>query len=178
MAFENNNYGWNAGIPQVNNWTVGQNQMYNQRPMTQTAGTTPIVQQVPQQNYSQMGMQQQQMQAQLPQVLPGRIIQQESDIVAREVPNDGNFAVFVQQDLQKIYAKTWGGDGLIHTNTYVLANDAQNQQDKPDILSVILQRLDGIENSVNEIRQQRPRYNKPKKPYNKPVTDQNGQKEE
>lgn len=173
MAFENNNYGWNAGIPQVNNWSVGQNPMYNQqRQMTQTVNT-PVIQQTQPQTYSQMGMQQQQMSA--PQVLPGRIIQQESDVVAREVPNDGSFAVFVQQDLKKIYAKTWGGDGRILTNTYVLANDPQNQQEQPDILSVILQRLDGIESSVNEIRQYRPRS---KKPYRKPVVDQNAKKEE
>lgn len=170
------NYGWNAGIPQINNqWNSMQNPMYNQqqRPMMQT-NTAQMVQQPMQQTYPQM----QQQQVQIPQVLPGRIIQQESDVVAKEVPNDGNFAVFVQSDLQKIYAKTIGGDGLIHTNTYVLANDPQSQQNQPDILSVILQRLDGIESSVNEIRQQRPRYNKPRKPYRQLANDQNGQKEE
>lgn len=174
--YGNNNYGWNAGIPQVNNWGVGQNVPYTygqQRPTTQTAGTPMIQQQQP--SYQQMTMQPQ---MQKPQVLPGRIIQQESDVVPGEVPNDGTFSVFVQQDLKKIYAKTWGGDGRILTNTYVLANDSQNAQDQPDILSVILQRLDSIENSVSEIKQQRPRYNKPKKTYRQPANDQNGQKEE
>lgn len=133
-----------------NNW---QNQS------TQIAATQPS-QQMPQTAYPQIG----QTQYPVQQMLPGRIIKQESDIVAREVPNDGNFAVFVQSDLQRVYAKTWGGDGLIHTNVYELVN---GQEKEPDTMAMILQRLDNIEKKLNESRPYNP--SRTKKPYRKPV---------
>lgn len=140
------------GYQNYNNWQ-GQNvQAVNQQPMTN---------QMQQMSYPQIGQPQYPVQ----QMLPGRIIQQESDIVAREVPNDGNFAVFVQQDLQKIYAKTWGGDGRIHTNVYELVN---GQEKEPDLMAVILQRLDNIEKTLKETQQYRPYSNRSKKPYRKP----------
>lgn len=122
-------------------------------------GVTQPAQQIQQTTYPQIG----QTQYPVQQMIPGRIIKQESDIVAREVPNDGNFAVFVQQDLQRIYAKTWGGDGLIHTNVYELVN---GQEKEPDTMGMILQRLDNIEKKLNESR---PYQNRTKKPYRKPV---------
>lgn len=137
--------------PNYNNW---QNQN------AQVATTQQQVPQVQQMQYPQIG----QTQYPVQQMIPGRIIQQESEIVAREVPNDGSFAVFVQQDLQRIYAKAWGGDGLIHTNVYERVNDGQEKE--PDTMTMILQRLDNIEKKLNESR---PYQSRPKKPYRKPV---------
>lgn len=142
--------------------TMPNQQSFNNWPNqnTQQISTNQQVQQMQQTAYPQIG------QAQYPvqQMLPGRIIKQESDIVAREVPNDGNFAVFVQSDLQRVYAKTWGGDGLIHTNVYELVN---GQEKEPDTMGMILQRLDNIEKKLNESRPYNP--NRTKKPYRKPV---------
>ena len=128
-------------------------------------GTTQPAQQMQQSSYPQMGQPQYPVQ----QMLPGRIIQQEADIVAREVPNDGNFAVFVQQDLQRIYAKTWGGDGRIHTNVYELVN---GQEKEPDLMAIILQRLDNIEKTLKETQQYRPYAGRAKKPYRKPKNNE------
>lgn len=143
------------------NYNMQNQQNYNNWQSQNTQiGVTQPTQQMQQTAYPQIG----QTQYPVQQMLPGRIIQQESDIVAREVPNDGNFAVFVQSDLKRIYAKTWGGDGLIHTNVYELAN---GQEKEPDTMDMILQRLDNIEKKLNEQRPYNP--NRPKKPYRKPV---------
>lgn len=144
------------------NYNMQNQQNYNnwQNQNAQIGVQQQQVQQTQQMAYPQIG----QTQYPVQQMLPGRIIKQESDIVAREVPNDGNFAVFVQQDLQRIYAKTWGGDGLIHTNVYELVN---GQEKEPDLMTMILQRLDNIEKKLNEPRSYNP--NRSKKPYRKPV---------
>lgn len=148
------NYPYQTYYTQPNTMQTQQNFNSWQNQNTQAA------QQVQQTAYPQIG----QTQYPVQQMLPGRIIQQESEIVAREVPNDGSFAVFVQQDLQRIYAKAWGGDGLIHTNVYERINDGQEKE--PDTMTMILQRLDNIEKKLNESRSYQ---NRPKKPYRKPV---------
>lgn len=149
-------------MPNYQSYYGQQNQQNFNNWQNQNAQITTTQQQIPQVQqiqYPQIG----QTQYPVQQMLPGRIIKQESDIVAREVPNDGNFAVFVQADLQRIYAKTWGGDGLIHTNVYELVN---GQEKKPDTMAMILQRLDNIEKKLSEQKPYQPRS---KKPYRKPV---------
>lgn len=151
------NYQTYYGPPNYNMQT--QQNLNNWQNQNAQIGVVQPAQQMQQTAYPQIG----QTQYPVQQMLPGRIIKQESDIVAREVPNDGNFAVFVQSDLQRIYAKTWGGDGLIHTNVYELAN---GQEKEPDLMTMILQRLDNIEKKLNESR---PYPSRSKKPYRKPI---------
>lgn len=154
-----NGYSWNGyGNP---NRPMMQSNMYgNSQPYLTSYGQQMGM------NQSQQMMQQQQP-PQQPSYIPGRVIAQESDIVPNEVPNDGNFAVFVQQDLSTIYAKTWGGDGLIKTNVYKLVpqevSGEETKEDGVNPMDLILERLDNIEKMVkNNNRYQKP-YNK--KPY-------------
>ena len=83
--------------------------------------------------------------------LLGRVVNTETDIIPNEVPMDGSVGFFVQSDLQRIYAKTWGRDGNIHTNTYELISpgnsDAVNAQNGFDL---ILERLDKLEQSIKK----------------------------
>lgn len=75
----------------------------------------------------------------------GRIVRNEQDIFPNEVPNNGNIAVFVQEDLNTIFLKTWGRSGLIDTNVYQLVtNDPQQNAQNP--FDQIMVRLDAIEN--------------------------------
>lgn len=114
-----------------------------------------------------------------PSFLPGRVIREERDIVPNEIPMDGNIGVFVQQDLQRIYAKTWGGDGLIHTNLYELViPNQQNGEPKEDPMTLILERLDRIEESLKRDKQRYQSDRKQKKPYrNRETNDQNVREE-
>ena len=75
----------------------------------------------------------------------GRIVRNEQDIFPNEVPNNGNLAVFVQEDLNAIYLKTWGRNGLIDTNVYQLVTN-DPQQNAPNPFDQIMVRLDAIEN--------------------------------
>jgi len=105
--------------------------------------------------------QQQNRPIQPPQVIPGKYINNERDILAMDVPTDGSIAFFIQNDLQKIYAKTWGGDGNIHQNVYVRVTDTANpQQEENPIFASIIERLDNIEKCLKK-------RNNYKKPYNK-----------
>lgn len=130
-----------------NNYSMQpQNQMYGTQPMMQTSQPQPMQQ---------------------PSYIQGRVINTENDILPNEVPNDGNFAVFVQGDMQRIYAKTWGKDGLIQTEVFERVNQLQPQEGiKEDPFGLIMERLDNIEKMVKNQN----RYQKPyKKPYNKPA---------
>lgn len=101
-----------------------------------------------------------------PNYILGRIVNSEKDVIPKEVPMDGSFGTFVQNDLKKVYLKTWGGDGQIHTNEYELvssdgiaaSNNTQNT------MELILERLDRIEAQLKGERASTyPR--KEKKPY-------------
>lgn len=78
--------------------------------------------------------------------IPGRVVQNEGAIRPNEIPMDGNFGTFIQADLSGIYLKTWGNDGLIHTNYYKLTSPIDNQSQGP--LAMIMTRLDAIENAL------------------------------
>lgn len=97
--------------------------------------------------------------------IPGRMIQQEEEIIPSEVPMNGDYATFISQDMKRIYMKTWGKDGLIHTEVFENVTDrmnsGMNQQPQMDALAAIMARLDEIEKCLK--RPPRP----PKKPYNK-----------
>lgn len=110
-----------------------------------------------------------------PSFLPGRMVVSEADIVPQEVPMDGTVGVFLQQDLSRVYAKKWGGDGRIYTNVYELANGADAQ--KGDPMALILERLDRIEESLKREKPQHSNPRPPKKSY-RGNKDQNRQGEE
>lgn len=87
-----------------------------------------------------------------PQYLPGRMIQSENDIYPGEVPMNGDFGTFIQNDLSTIYLKTWGRNGAIQTNVYTLVNPDQNNNGQNDPLTAIMDRLTGIESSLEEMK--------------------------
>lgn len=76
----------------------------------------------------------------------GRMIQTEEEIIPNEIPMDGNLGVFVQNDLKQIFLKTWGGDGVIRTNRYVLVDENAPAKDETSPFDLIMKRLDDIEN--------------------------------
>lgn len=94
--------------------------------------------------------------------LIGRMIRSESDISPNEIPMNGNIAFFVQSDLQRVYAKAIGNDGLVHTNVYTLIAPSQTQAApvQNDAISTILERLDGLEKMIKKQRPHKPKYNK------------------
>lgn len=93
-----------------------------------------------------------------PSYIPGRMVNQESEIVPNEVPSDGSYGIFIQSDLKRIFAKTVGGDGLIHTNVYELSSGSSTTTQQDDILYNIMARLDNIEKMMT----------KNNRPYTKP----------
>ncbi len=142
---------------------------YPNNQMTAQINTMPSYQNnvystVPTSNYSQSVRQTQTT------YIPGRMITKENDILPSEVPMDGNLGIFVQQDLKRIYAKTWGGDGLIHTNVYELVN-GQGQSDQNDPMKIILERLDRIEDTLKN--GQKVVYRKPNYRNNKQNSEKN-----
>lgn len=163
----NNNWGngWNNG----NNW-----------------GNATYQQPNPQPNVSPVRFQQNQQNS----YLPGRMVNSENDVIPGELPMDGTYEIFVQNDRKMIYAKTIGGDGKVKTLYYTLIEDAQQQpiaQNQPvpphlvnqdqnvqqsDALANIqgaliqaLQRLDALETSMSQ------NQNKKKNVQNSPASE-------
>lgn len=163
----NNNWsnGWNNG----NNW-----------------GNATYQQPNPQPNVSPVRFQQNQQNS----YLPGRMVNSENDVIPGELPMDGTYEIFVQNDGKMIYAKTIGGDGKVKTLCYTLIEDAQqhpssqnqsvpsqevnqsqnNQQN--DVLGnvqaaliTVLQRLDALETNMSQYQ------SKNKRTQNAPATD-------
>lgn len=102
-------------------------------------------------------------------VLPvvGRFVQNDQEIKPNEVPMDGTYSVFVRNDLNEVYIKTWGGDGMIHGQTYVPApTAAQNWQENPDPFALIMARLDSIEQTLGGLNITTTAQNTPKKSTN------------
>lgn len=108
-------------------------------------------------NANQM-MQSQTTNQQTPSLL-GRMVGTETDIVPNEVPMDGNVGFFVQNDLKRIYAKSWGRDGNIYTNVYELVTPGTPETtETQNGFDLILERLDKIEQSLK--RSQNKSYHK------------------
>lgn len=150
--------------------TQFQNPYYGSQPMNNQYG-----QSIPSQQPSQgMGMQNQNQFGAggnyRQSYLPGRIVTKEQDIFPNEIPMDGSLAIFLQQDLQMVYAKTWGADGLIHTNAYQLVNPSTQPAEDP--IQMILQRLDGIEQTLKKQGSYRkPKYQERRKQTNSEVKE-------
>lgn len=90
--------------------------------------------------------------------IPGRFINQETDIYPNEIPNNGNVMFFPQGDLKRIYAKALGDDGLIHTNVYELVEATSENS----TYNAIIERLDNIEKALKRRPYKKP-YNNNKK---------------
>lgn len=85
----------------------------------------------------------------------GRYVQSLTDIRPNEVPMDGRVALFPTTNLDEIYLKSWGVDGLIKTFRYVLDTSADlnavaPQQQTTDNWQQITSRLDQLEAMVKE----------------------------
>ncbi len=85
----------------------------------------------------------------------GRYVNALTDIRPNEVPMDGRVALFPTTNLDEIYLKSWGVDGLIKTFRYVLDTSADlnvvaPQQPSADNWQQISNRLDQLEAMVKE----------------------------
>lgn len=69
-------------------------------------------------NQNQQQVQQQNPQPQTP-AMKGKWVQNETDIVPMDIPQDGSVVVFPQTNLQVIYLKKWESDGTITTVPYI-----------------------------------------------------------
>lgn len=89
-------------------------------------------------------MQPMQQQVFAPAKLPGRVVNDVSEIVANEVPMDGSVSLFPSKDYSVIYAKQWKADGNIQTVKYV-PEKMEETAKEPDLMGVINKRFDNIE---------------------------------
>lgn len=87
-----------------------------------------------------------------PSYILGRVVGDEKEIVAGEVPNDGTYATYIRSDLKQIYMKTWGGNGLVETKVFDLVEPSNQtiNPSQPDAMQLILERLDNIEKNGEE----------------------------
>lgn len=118
----------------------GQNQQYPQGPFNQNGGV--------------MGMRQEESQ------FVGRFINRIDEVMPREVPMDGRPAIFPTQTLEEIYLKAWDRDGRIKTFRYILdptqIPSTQNSVQQQDMGSMILERLDQLEQRLGDSQNGKP----------------------
>lgn len=83
-----------------------------------------------------------------------RLVQNEQEIRPNEVQMDGKPSIFVNDRLNEIYLKQWNATGTISTYRYALVTNDQNATGTPDPFELIMQRLDRIESSLSNGKQQ------------------------
>lgn len=88
--------------------------------------------------------------------IPGRTVQNESEIKPNEVSMDGSVSLFPTTDLSCIYAKQWTANGTIVTAKYIL--QAETNAKKP-IDDPVLERLDRIEKLLTPKRNRKDELN-------------------
>ncbi len=105
----------------------------------------------PQQQQMQMQpqMQQQSQMFQQP-ALNGKIVDSMDIVKVTEVPV-GGYGVFPRADMGEVYIKTWGQDGTTQIITYKPVPAPQPQPAQTDINSQLLERLDALENKLDNI---------------------------
>lgn len=142
----NNNLNWNTRNTSMSN--PSNNQNFNQ---------TGIIT-----GYDQFGMPIYEQPKSVATFLKGRVVNDENDIMAAEIPNTKEKAYFVRSDENVIYAKRFAGDGNVYTDYYVKVDPNQPTQDnnQPDPIQMIMERLERIEKKLT-----RP----PKKPRPNPA---------
>lgn len=93
-------------------------------------------------------------QAPQPQQTPpinGRIVNSIDEVAPNEIAMDGTVSFFPTRDYACVYAKAWNRNGNIDTFKYVLERTGPEVDDKssePDPYTLILQRLDSIEEKL------------------------------
>lgn len=89
----------------------------------------------------------------------GRMVNDESEIIAQEVPMDGTVSFFPKSDYSCIYAKIWNADYGISTFKFILEEetvvDKKTEKVDSNELEEVHKKLDEILDSLR----------KPKKPY-------------
>lgn len=104
-------------------------------------------------------------------VMPGRMVTNEGEIKASEVPMDGSISLFLQNDLSRIYAKAWNGNGGIDTVRYILEPPpTPPKSSEDDFQKEIFNRLDKIEAAIASNSGSRPNH------YNKNRNNRSGPK--
>lgn len=91
-------------------------------------------------------------------LVPGRMVDKESDISAIDVPMDG-VSIFPKSDGSEIYMKKWDGKGGIITTTYVprTSSDDNAQMDSAVTMDDLFNLLSNIDTTVKTLTN---------KPYN------------
>lgn len=139
-------------------WNNGQQQM-----------VTPVGGQIQQPMMPQLSQQMAPQTTQEPSYLPGKIVRDETEILAKDVPADGSVAVFIMQDLSKIIARQVNVRGTIDELTYVVERAPETKVPENDILPVIMARLDNIEGMLKKNIY---KGGNKKPPYKKPVKEE------
>lgn len=146
MAPLNNNFPQNQG---------GYNPMYG-NPRSMNNGNQMDIYRQQQANLANLGNQNGQMPTQngARNYIPGRMVANEQEIMAGEVPMDGSLSLFLQNDLRCIYAKQWNSNGTIDTVRYVLDIPAPQEQPNAaitnEVAAAIMERLDKIEKALKQ----------------------------
>lgn len=129
----------------------------------------------PQRTYIPQPQAQQMMQpAQQPQVqtIKGRMVNDESEITAQEVPMDGTVSYFPKSDYSCIFAKVWNNEGGISTFKFVpeLETVEEEQTD-----TTKMEDLKEVNNKLDEILAY---LSKPNKPYQNKGRNNHNNKEQ
>lgn len=132
----NNNQNWNSGT--MNSSMSSANNSSNFNLCNTQSGVIT--------GYDQFGMPIYEQPKSVATFLKGRVVNDENDIMAAEIPNTKEKAYFVQSDEKVIYAKRFAGDGNVYTDYYVKVDpNQQPENNQPDPIQMIMERLDRIE---------------------------------
>lgn len=81
--------------------------------------------------------------------LAGRIVNDISEVNLNEIPQNGTPAIFPNKDGTKVTVRTFGGDGLVHDNIYILQSDENKIDPIAQSLDAIFDKLEKIEKRLN-----------------------------
>lgn len=96
----------------------------------------------------------------------GRVVPNQNDIKANEVPMDGTPGVFPQNDGSCIYVKQWNSNGTISTYKYVREQNIENNSNGNITLIDIKSQLDDMQQMlINHKSNNFNKYNKHKEGY-------------
>lgn len=101
----------------------------------------------------------------MPQMLPGRMVANISEVQPSEVPMDGSVSIFPQSDYSAIYAKIWDQNGNIQTFKFVPEVEvvAEPESDS-SFRDIVIERLDNIETMIKRNNNYHKRKNYQKQP--------------
>ena len=116
-------------------------------------------------------------------VLPGRSVANQDEVVAGEIPMDGSVAIFPKSDGSVIYVKSMNGNGTIDTKFYIPApegysEDVPSEEKKvisnEDILNTITNlanQVDTLQTTVNALTKNNGNRNKQNNKQNQTQKD-------